>query len=159
MQCLNLNAGTPAYSAKRSTRSGAGYTIAEVLIALVIVSISLSGIMGVYIQAAIHSEWSALSLSAQQMALSGLEQCRVAKYDPMGSPPTDLLVSTNFPMRVDILDTSSSSAAVTFGTNYTTITSISTNPVIKYVQVDCVWSIPRRGIYTNTVCTYRAPNQ
>jgi len=68
-------------------------------------------------------------------------------------------VSSNFPVRVDVLDTSSKSSAVTYGTNTTTILTISTNPIIKMIKVDCTWSFPRRGLFTNSVYTYRAPNQ
>jgi len=135
------------------------FTLIEVVISMLIVLISLGGIISVYTQAAVSSDWSAHSLSAQMMALYGLEQCRGAKYDPRGSPPTDELVSTNFPTSVDILDLGTSSGLKAYGTNTTTITTVSTNPAVKLIRVDCVWSYPRKGIFTNSVFTYRAPNQ
>ena len=134
-------------------------TLVEVVISMLIVTISLGGILQVYIQAAASSDWSAHSLSAQMMALYGLEQCRAAKYDPRGSPPTDELVSTNFPSRVDILDLGTSSGLVAYATNTTTIMTVSTNPAVKLIRVDCVWSYPRKGRFTNSVSTYRAPSQ
>ena len=136
-----------------------GFTLVEVLVSLLIVGLSLGGILGVYIQCAIRSDWSAYSLSAQMMALGGLEQCRAAKFDPRGSPATDNLVSSNFPSKVDVLDVGSSVGVVAYGTNTTTITTIATNPPLKMVRVDCVWSFPQRGTFTNTVMTYRAANQ
>jgi hypothetical protein len=93
------------------------------------------------------------------MALSGLEQCRAAKYDPHGSPPTDALVSSNFPSRVDILDPGTVDGTASYGTNTTTILTISTNPALKLVRVNCTWTYPGRGVFTNSVSTYRAANQ
>ena len=137
----------------------AAFTLLEVVVSMTIVTIALVGILQLYTQSAFNSDWSSQSLAAQMMALSGLEQCRAAKFDPRGSPPTDQLVSSNFPVKVDILDTSSTSAAMTYGTNTTTILTISTNPMIKMIKVDCTWSFPRKGVFTNSVYTYRAPNQ
>ena len=100
----------------------------------------------------------AQSLAAQMMALSGLEQCRAAKFDPRGSS-VDQLVSSNFPPRVDILDVGTTASILTYGTNTTTIRTISNDPLIKMIRVDCTWYYPRRGRFTNSVFTYRAPNQ
>src|SRR3982074_1143886 len=95
------------------------FTLVEAMVSLLIVGLSLGGILGVYIQCAKSSDWSASSLSAQMMALGGLEQCRAAKYDPRGSPATDNLVSSNFPSKVDVLDVGSSVGVVAYGTNTT----------------------------------------
>lgn len=92
------------------------------------------------------------------MALSGIEQCRAAKYDPRGTTPVDELVSTNFPSKYDILDVGGSGSR-TYGTNFVTITTVSANPPMKMVRVDCVWLYPGKGLFTNTVYTYRASNQ
>jgi Tfp pilus assembly protein PilV len=135
----------------------AGITIVEVVISVVIVALSIGGIMSVYAQAAVNAEWSAHSLAAQMMALSGLEQARAAKYDPLGG--TDELVTTNFPVKVDKLDTGTSLGVCTYGTNTTTISTISTNPAMKLIRVDCIWPFPRKGSFTNSVYTYRAANQ
>lgn len=137
--------------------SRAGVTLVEVVISLAIVAMSIGGIMTVYTQSAVNAEWSAHSLAAHMMALSGLEQARAAKYDPRGG--IDELVATNFPVRVDKLDTGTSLGVCTYATNRITISTISTNPAVKMVQVDCTWSFPRKGIFTNSVYTYRAANQ
>ena len=136
-----------------------GFTLMEVVISIAIISVSLGAILALYVQSAVRAEWSSYSLSAQMMALSGIEQCRAAKFDPRGSPPTDNLVSSNFPVRVDVLDVGTINGVVTYGTNTTTITTIAANPPLKMVQVDCVWTYPRRGRFTNSVYTYRAANQ
>jgi prepilin-type N-terminal cleavage/methylation domain-containing protein len=136
-----------------------GFTLAEVLIALGILGISLGGILTVYIRSAVSSDWSAHSVSAQMTALSGLEQCRAAKFDPRGSPPTDELVSTNFPQRTYVLDVGTSVGQRTYSTNTTTILTLSTNPPLKMVRVECTWFYPRKGLFTNSAVTYRAANQ
>lgn len=149
---------TPS-AAQSVSGCAAGFTLAEVLIALGILGISLGGILTLYVQSAVRSDWSAHSVSAQMTALCGLEQCRAAKFDPRGSPPTDLLVSSNFPSRLYVLDVGTSVGTRTYATNTTTITTVSTNPPLKMVRVDCTWFYPRKGLFTNTVLTYRAANQ
>ncbi|HZR20621.1 MAG TPA: prepilin-type N-terminal cleavage/methylation domain-containing protein [Verrucomicrobiae bacterium] len=151
--------GQAAVSGSTWRGRASGFTLAEVLISLVLIGISLGGILNVYIQSATRADISAHSVSAQMSALSGLEQVRAAKYDPRGSPATDQLVSSNFPQRVYVLDVGTSIGPVTYATNTTTIRTISTNPPLKMIQVDCTWFYPRRGLYTNSVYTYRAANQ
>jgi Tfp pilus assembly protein PilV len=138
-------------------RSCSGVTLVEVVLSLAIVAMSIGGIMTVYTQAAVNAEWSAHSLAAHMMAVSGLEQARAAKYDPRGG--TDELVATNFPVRVDKLDTGTSLGVCTYGTNTITISTISTNPAVKMIKVDCTWTFPRKGVFTNSVYTYRGANQ
>jgi hypothetical protein len=87
-----------------------------------------------------------------------MEQVPRNKSDPRG-PLVDELVSSNFPSTVDVLDIGGSSTQLAYGTNTTTITTLSTNTLLKMIQVDCVWAYPRRGLFTNTVVTYRSPNQ
>jgi prepilin-type N-terminal cleavage/methylation domain-containing protein len=143
----------------RFSRSLRGFTLAEVLIALGILGVSLGGILTVYIQSAVCSDWSSHSVAAQMTALCGLEQCRAAKFDPRGSPPTDQLVSSNFPPKVYVLNVGTSVGPSTYSTNTTTILTIYTNPPLKMVRVDCTWFYPRKGLFTNTALTYRAANQ
>jgi len=135
-------------------------TLVEIVVSLMIVAVSMGGIITMYIQAAVRSEYSAHNLAAQMMALGGLEQARGAKYDPSGAPPTDELVASNFTARVDVLDVGYTSTVMSYATNTFTITTISTNPAVKMVRVDCTWRFPsRNAVITNTVTTYRAPNQ
>jgi prepilin-type N-terminal cleavage/methylation domain-containing protein len=161
MQRLNVRAKAADHAGQHSVGLGANsaFTLLEVVIAMAILGVSLGGILTLYVRSAQRADWSGYSVSAQMMALSGLEQCRAAKYDPNGSPPTDALVSTNFPSRMDILDPGTVNGITSYGTNTTTILTISTNPLLKMVRVDCTWTYPGRGVFTNSVFTYRAPNQ
>ena len=162
--CLGLSHLLPMRHLNRAQRKGgmrnsSAFTLIEVVVSMLILGLSVSGMLAVYVRSAVQSDWSAESLSAQMMAMSGMEQCRAAKYDPRGAPPTDDLVSTNFPSRVDVLDVGGNSAILVYGTNTTTITTVSSNAMTKMIRVDCVWSFPRRGLFTNSVMTYRGPDQ
>jgi len=140
-------------------RALCAFTLAEVLIAIMIFGLSLGGILNVYMQSAVRSDWSSLSVAAQFKALSGLETCRAAKFDPQGAPPIDQLVSSNFPVKVYVLDATGAPGVQTYGTNTTTILTLSTNPSLKMVRVDCTWAYRRGGLFTNTAITYRAADQ
>jgi prepilin-type N-terminal cleavage/methylation domain-containing protein len=161
LEPLNVRAKAADQAAQHTVGLGANsaFTLLEVVISLAILGISLGGILTLYVRSAQRADWSGYSVSAQMMALSGLEQCRAAKYDPHGSPPTDMLVSTNFLSRVDVLDPGTANAITSYGTNTTTILTISTNPALKLVRVNCTWTYPGRGVFTNSVLTYRAANQ
>jgi hypothetical protein len=111
------------------------------------------------LQAAKIAEWSSYSLAAQSLAIEGLEMARAAQWNPLGNPPVDELVSANFPVRVAIMDIPVSGDNIVYATNWTTIATISTTPALKLIRVDTVWSFPRRGLFTNTIATYRAPDQ
>ena len=161
LQRLNVRVKAADQAGQHTVGLGANsaFTLLEVVISLAILGISLGGILTLYVRSAQRADWSGYSVSAQMMALSGLEQCRAAKYDPHGSPPTDALVSTNFPFQVDVLDPGTANAITSYGTNTTTISTISTNPALKLVRVNCTWTYPGRGVFTNSVLTYRAANQ
>lgn len=146
-------------SRRRRQSKQQAFTLTEVLVASLIVGISLAGILGVYMQSAIRTDWSSTSVAAQLKAQSGLEQCRAAKYDPTGNPPVDNVVSSNFPNQVYVLDQAAAPGVSIYGTNITTIQTISTNPPFKLVQVDCIWRSRKGVLYTNTAITYRAANQ
>ena len=49
--------------------------------------------------------------------------------------------------------------AVLYGTNRVSIVQVSDSPPLRMVQVDCVWSYPERGPFTNSVVMYRSPDQ
>jgi prepilin-type N-terminal cleavage/methylation domain-containing protein len=136
-----------------------GFTLVEVMVALLILGVALSGILGVYVQCAIRTDWSATSVAAQFEAQSGLEQCRAAKFDPAGNPPIDELVGTNFPNQVHVLDIGTGSGTSIYGTNTITIQTLSTNPPLKLLRVDCTWSSRRGVLFTNSAITYRAADQ
>lgn len=134
-------------------------TLAETAMSLAIAGILMAGIVSGFIQTHQQSEWAAYSLAANSMALQGLEQTRAAKWDRLGYPPVDQLVSSNFPPRVEVLDIPVVKTNIVYATNQWVISTISADPPLRMVRVECVWAFPRRGMFTNSVFTYRAADQ
>ncbi len=87
-----------------------------------------------------------------------VEQTRAAKWDMIAYPPIDQLVSNNFPAVTSTLDVPVADTNVVYATSVTTIATVSTNPPLKMIRVDCIWSLMKRGPFTNTVVTYRSPD-
>jgi hypothetical protein len=135
------------------------FSLMEVVLAIALGGILISGMIVGYLQAAVRAEWSAYSLAAQSLAVMRLEQTRAAKWDRLAYPPVDQLGSGNLPMTVEVLDIPVVGTNIAFATNFTTVTTISTAPPLKMIRVDCVWAFGDRGVYTNTVVTYRAADQ
>lgn len=144
-------------SVRREVRLG--FTLAEVVISLAIAALGIGGIIWGYILTAQRAEWSTCSAAAQSMAMRRLEQTRAAKWDPLGNPPVDELVSGNFTNLIAALDLPLAGANTVYATNVVTINLVNADPPLKLVRVDCVWSVLSRGPFTNTITTYRAPDQ
>jgi len=136
----------------------AGITLAEVLIGLAIAGLGAFAAVTGFVNAATQAESSAYVLAAQCQALERLEQVRATKWDPNADPPIDQMVNTNFPVLVKVLDIPRKNVKV-FATNYTTITLVSASPPLKMMRVDCVWPWLKGKSYTNSVMTYRGPDQ
>lgn len=163
-------------------------TIMEVVMSIVVAGVAIVGVVNGYIFTARRAEWNAYSLAAQSLAMQQMEQARAAKWDQLATPPVDELIGTNFIHQVNILDipvtgnalagslasqfprpltncatvinqATTNGITFVFATNYVTVWNISTNPPLKGVRVDCVWSFMGRSTHTNTVVTYRGPDQ
>ncbi len=135
------------------------FTLMEVVMSMAIAALSIGGIIAGYTLSARKAEWSAYSLAAHSLAMQRLEQTRSAKWDPQGWPPVDEVVSSNFPVRIDVLDIPISGTNVVYATNTTSISSLSTNPPLKMIRVDCSWMFLSRGPFTNTLVSYRTADQ
>jgi len=142
----------------RANRSGA-FTLMEVVISILIGAIMVWGIVSGYSESARRAEWSAYSLAAQSLASQGIELTRAAKWDTLSFPSVDQVVSSNFPTAINILDIPMTRTNIVYATNFTTITSIATDPPLKMVSVSTVWRFWNGNRFTNTVATYRAPDQ
>lgn len=140
-------------------RGAAGMTLAEVVVALGISGLTMGAIVSGYVFAVNSSEKAALSLAANARAMERLEQARSATWDTATYPTIDQVVSTNFPDQVVTLDLSGSGAGVTYATNITQISQISTNPPLKRIHVDCIWSFSGGHVFTNTIELCRAPDE
>jgi len=142
-------------------RRTSGFTLAEVLISIVVAGAAVTGIVGGYHVVVQRAEWSSASSAAQLQAMRRLELVRAARWDPAcPSYPTNAndLVEENFPEVEWALDVPQTGTTPQMATNRVWITDFN-NPPLKLIQVECVWSLPSRGTYTNTVISYRAPEQ
>jgi prepilin-type N-terminal cleavage/methylation domain-containing protein len=147
--------------AARQPQHTAGFTLAEVVVAIAIATLSFGGVIYGYILTADRAEWSASSLAAQSLAMQGVEQARGAKWDPKAWPAVDELGVTNY-TQVDLLDLPVAGQPV-LATNYIRITLVSQDPPLRQLRADCVWNLVNgrrsRGPFTNTVITLRTADQ
>jgi hypothetical protein len=132
-----------------------------VVIAIALSTLTIGGTIYGYVLCANRAEWSGYSLAANSLAMQRLEQARACRWDPLGyNRYNDELVQTNFPITTNnVLDMPVAGGNVVYATNITTITTMSTNPPLKMIRVDCIWAFRGNGPFTNTVVTYRAPDQ
>jgi type II secretory pathway pseudopilin PulG len=136
-----------------------GFTLVEAIVSTLIAGVVTAGLISTFMQAHWASEWSSYSLAAQSLAMQPIEQARGAKWDPYSSPVADQLVASNFPVRIEPLDIPISKTNVVYATNRTTIRTIRVSPPLKQITVECTWRFPKRGVFTNLITTYRAPDQ
>jgi len=144
---------------RAATKRLAAMTLVEVLIAMAISGLAMGAIVGGYYFASVSAEKSSLLLAASAKAMERLEEVRAAKWDTSAYPPIDQLVATNFPDKTVMLDLSGYGTGVTYATNRVQISQISTNPVLKRIHVDCIWAFKSSRLFTNSIETYRAPDQ
>ena len=140
------------------------FTLPEVMIAVVIVVIIFDGVLKAYIQFDNRMEWSGYSLQAQALSIRQLEEARAAKWDSQANPtPIDNV--TNLPtMTWTNIDIPIHGTNMVFATNYLTATNITINSIdgamVRFIRVDTVWGFKENGVtYTNTIATYRAPDE
>jgi prepilin-type N-terminal cleavage/methylation domain-containing protein len=146
----------------RGVRRISGFTLAEVMISIVIAGAAVTGIVGGYHLVVQRAEWSSASTAAQLQAMRQLELVRAARWDPSSNNVNELDQGNflNIPPRP--LDVPQTGTTLLMATNHVTITDVPGSPVdlhLQMIQVDCVWSLPSRGPYTNTIISYRAPDQ
>ena len=153
-----MNCLIPVSPPGRGFRAQAGMTLAEVVVALALASLTVASLVGGYITSMLAGEKASLSLAAHTRAIERLEDTHGARWSILSWPMVDELVATNFPTKLVILDLSGQGPGVTYGTNYTTITQVSLAPQLRRVRVDCVWPFQNRQFFTNTVETLRGPD-
>lgn len=152
-------------TSERSKRAIHAFTLMEVVVSSLIGAIMVGAIVNGYSQSARRAEWAAYSLAAQSLAMQRVEQGRAAKWDTIGHDPSpgrtnaEQFIQSNFPVTIDVLDIPISGANIVNATNFTTITTLSTVPPLKMITVQTVWQFWDRGLFTNSVVSYRAPDQ
>ena len=149
------------------------FTLIEVMIGFWIFGLVISGMIYGYVEANRIAEWSSQSLAAMSYASQGMEQMRSAQwcaeefFTAGGQGTTDVLPMTNqvdgtwgyWTNQVDTLDIPTSAAPI-YVTNYLYVTSLSTNPPLRRIVSQVVWTFRLTGqLFTNTIVTLRAPDQ
>lgn len=135
------------------------FTLTETLMATSVAGLVMAGTASSFTQCLRQTQWAAYSFAANSLALQRLEQTRAAKWDRMASPTVDALVSSNFLPDVQVLDIPMNTTNSIYATNFTTISTVGTSPALKMIRVDCTWRFMDRGLFTNTIVAYRAPDQ
>lgn len=158
-----IHLGKAAGSKSRVARGA--FTLIEVMIAFVIFGLVTAGMISGYVEANRVAEWSSQSLAAMSYASQGMEQMRSAQWSAeefstaSGQGTTDVLGPAFSTNQVDTLDIPTSGASISV-TNYMTATQVSTNPPLKLLVSQVVWTFRLTGrLYTNTMVTLRAPDQ
>lgn len=134
-------------------------TLTEIVISLAITTLAVGGMVSGYTFSVERAEWSSRSAAAQVLVDQKLEQTKIARWDTLASPAIDELVSSNFPVEITPLGIPSTSAQGVLATNITTISLVSEDPPLKMIRVQCIWPFSPRGLVTNTIVTYRSPDQ
>src|SRR3954466_10942508 len=107
------------------------FSLMETLVALLIAGIAIGAMVSGFLSSVRMAESSVYSLAANTLAVQGYEQVRAAKWDAVTFPNVDEVQSSNFPPVGYVLDIPKSGANSVYATNFTTITTISTNPLLK----------------------------
>jgi len=150
----------PSHIQRVSSPQGrAGMTLVEVIVALAVTGLTLSGMISGYIYCMTSTVKTELMQAAHAKAMERLEQTRSAVWAPNRAIPQDDLVATNFPDLVATLDMGGTNSAGTQATIHTTIASISSSPPMRSVHVDCIWNFMGSQWVTNSIETIRAPDQ
>ena|SRR3954468_16610324 len=136
-----------------------GIALSEVVLSIAVSALSVAAVISSSVLSARSADFISHSTAADAAANARMEQTRAAKWDTAATPEIDELNSTNFPPQVVPLYVPVVGGAMLYGTNRVSVTLVSSAPPLKLVQVDCVWSYPMRGPFTNSVVMYRSPDQ
>ncbi|HLX73028.1 MAG TPA: type II secretion system protein [Verrucomicrobiae bacterium] len=146
-------------------KRAAGFTLAEVVVAIAIFAFSVTGVIYGYIQVNYRAQRSSMSLAAESLAAQSVEQAMAAKWDIHAQSPgtgpgtSDELPPTNYVQvftNAMLVPGTGESETVT---NYVSISTAYDNPPVREVRADCAWRAPLTERWvSNTVITYRVSN-
>ena len=167
-------------TACRVKRHAAGFTLAEVVIAVAVTGLVFAGILTGYVLSARNAEWTGYSLAAQALAMKQIEQGRAAVWDystatgrneltnlNLLNPQYNSATKTATGYSWATLDLPYNGTNVVIATNYVTVqmfyfNNVSNPPVqLQYMQVDTVWPFvtgTTLKYFTNSIATNFAPD-
>src|SRR5471030_1449338 len=170
----------PRQAGCRHSEAGFVLSLTEVLISVVIVAITFGAIITGYLSAAKQTEWSGYSLAATSLGVQMLEQARSAVWDIANNKNelTNLTLmaksytssnATWTGYTTNIMDVPWKGTNYVMATNFVSIQDIFENnsgnvPVhLQVLRVDTVWPFNgwanfSKRMYTNSICTFIAPD-
>ena len=159
--------------ARRRERSA--FTLPEVLVSLVILTIAISGICYGYSQINRIAVWDSMNQAAQAFAIRGMEAARAAKWNPwvlstnttaLAGSQDELPATNGIPalIQTNVLDIPRLGNPGTnlnyYATDYVYVTQYPGEPPIREIRSECVWNFAPTGKqFTNVIITLRGPDQ
>jgi type II secretory pathway pseudopilin PulG len=139
-------------------RRASAFTLIEVVVATAIAVLVMAGMFQGYSIASRQAQFSSFSLAANSMAMQQMESIVAASWVVSGTSKTNIFSPLLTNNQVNALCVPSSGTNLVYGTNYATVTQLSTNPPYVMVSVSCVWNFMGMGTFTNTVAVLRGPD-
>jgi prepilin-type N-terminal cleavage/methylation domain-containing protein len=163
-------------------RTFPGFTLVEVMVCITLLALVIAGVCYGYAEVNRIAIWDSMSEAGQAFAIRGMEAARAAKWNPWvistnnspapGASQDELPPETNGVaslIQTNILDIPIKGNPLTnytfYATNHVYVTwypntNYETEPPIRQIYSDCVWTFPLTGRqYTNIIITYRGPDQ
>jgi type II secretory pathway pseudopilin PulG len=134
------------------------FTLIEIAVALAVSVLVMAGMFQGYTMASRRAQFSSFQLAAQAMAMQQMESIVAANWVISGTSVTNIFSPSLSAAQINALCLPSSGTNLVYGTNYATVTQISTYPPYVMVEVRCVWSFMGMGTFTNTVGVLRSPD-
>jgi prepilin-type N-terminal cleavage/methylation domain-containing protein len=142
----------------RGARGGHAFTLIEIAVALAVAALVMGGMFKGYNMASRRAQFSSFQLAANAMAIQQMESIVAATWVISGTSVTNIFSPSLTNIQVNALCVPSSGTNLVYGTNYATVTQLSTYPPYVQVQVSCVWNFMGMGLFTNTVAVLRSPD-
>ena len=141
------------------TRSVSAFTLVETLISVLIMGLVFAGTLVAYTRAAERAEWSGYSLAAQAQCTRVMEQFHSVLWDTQVAPNHD--DTTNIPSpQITVLDIPMKATNAVWVTNASSVVTITNSGPSYYKMITVQTTWPWKGkTFTNTLVTYRAPDQ
>jgi prepilin-type N-terminal cleavage/methylation domain-containing protein len=139
-------------------KGAAAFTLIEVSVALAIAVLVMTGMFKGYQIASRRAQYASFSLAASAMAMERMESIVASQWVVSGTSITNIFNPALKATTTSALCVPNTSTNLVYGTNFVTLTQVSTNPPYILVRVDCVWNFMGMGVFTNTVAVMRAPD-